>query len=426
MQLGTPEQQQSQVPDNTNEIGATPTRRTAKKFSSSNRRQRRKWTEQETNDLIKGCHEHGIGNWKKVLDDPKYNFNGRSSVDLKDRFRTCFPKEYRKDLQRASDEENPDPDLAQDMDTSGSPGPSTPCGTTRSGRRRVTKTEIHHAEVLEKLGFGEAAFPKVQRRERREFTQEEDERLLHGFTIYGASWSRIQNDPSLHLTHRRSTDLRDRFRNAYPDRYESAGFKARPRHPKPRPSPAPTGDAGDRIDDDMDDGDELTNPRVDPHIDEANKADSNLLIVQNLLSEHLAANWTDGVDPNLTNDMGPADQAPPPGSLALDPALGNNFEGSVLDIASELLTASPDKQGQRTTMSWEDIHTQPIFEVETSFSMPRSNGNDSKPAVTIQVQNHSPKLNAASAPRKRYLEQQTGNEEKKIRMDQSNSGASMA
>jgi hypothetical protein len=176
----------------------------------------------------------------------------------------------------------------------------------------------------------------------------------------------------------------------------------------------------------MDDGNELTNPRVDPHIDEANKADSNLLIVQNLLSEHLAANWTDGVDPNLTNDMGPVDQAPPPGSLALDPALGNNFEGSVLDIASELLTASPDKQGQRTTMPWEDIHTQPIFEVETSFSMPRSNGNDSKPAVTIQVQNHSPKLNAASAPRKRYLEQQTGNEEKKIRMDQSNPGASMA
>jgi hypothetical protein len=77
------------------------------------------------------------------------------------------------------------------MDTSGSPGPSTPCGTTRSGRRRVTKTEIHHAEVLEKLGFGEAAFPKVQRRERREFTQEEDERLLHGFTIVRNSFNML-------------------------------------------------------------------------------------------------------------------------------------------------------------------------------------------------------------------------------------------
>jgi hypothetical protein len=56
------------------------------KSNSTARRTRRKWTEQETNDLILGCREHGVGNWKKVLDDPKYNFNGRSSVDLKDRY----------------------------------------------------------------------------------------------------------------------------------------------------------------------------------------------------------------------------------------------------------------------------------------------------------------------------------------------------
>ena len=27
-----------------------------------------------------------MGNWKKVLEDPRFHFNGRSSVDLKDRF----------------------------------------------------------------------------------------------------------------------------------------------------------------------------------------------------------------------------------------------------------------------------------------------------------------------------------------------------
>jgi hypothetical protein len=30
--------------------------------------------------------QHGVGNWKKVLDDAQFHFNGRSSVDLKDRF----------------------------------------------------------------------------------------------------------------------------------------------------------------------------------------------------------------------------------------------------------------------------------------------------------------------------------------------------
>lgn len=49
-------------------------------------------------------------------------------------------------------------------------------------KRKATKTELHHAEVLEKLGI-DGPFKKVQRRERREFTAEEDQRLLQGFTI---------------------------------------------------------------------------------------------------------------------------------------------------------------------------------------------------------------------------------------------------
>ena len=38
----------------------------------------------------------------------------------------------------------------------------------------------------------------------------------------------IQKDPSLGLGHRRPTDLRDRFRNAFPDKYVGAGFKPPP------------------------------------------------------------------------------------------------------------------------------------------------------------------------------------------------------
>lgn len=60
--------------------------KTKRKKATKKRRIRRKWTEQETNALIRGCREHGVGNWKKVLDDPKYKFNDRSAVDLKDRY----------------------------------------------------------------------------------------------------------------------------------------------------------------------------------------------------------------------------------------------------------------------------------------------------------------------------------------------------
>jgi hypothetical protein len=31
------------------------------------RRPRSKWTQEETDDLIKGCATHGVGNWKKYV-----------------------------------------------------------------------------------------------------------------------------------------------------------------------------------------------------------------------------------------------------------------------------------------------------------------------------------------------------------------------
>lgn len=48
-------------------------------------RQRRKWSNEETNDLIRGVAKHGIGRWKEILLDPEYAFGERRAVDLKDR-----------------------------------------------------------------------------------------------------------------------------------------------------------------------------------------------------------------------------------------------------------------------------------------------------------------------------------------------------
>ena len=49
-------------------------------------RPRMKWTEEETDQLLKGVAIYGIGKWKKILLHPEFSFqSGRTPVDLKDR-----------------------------------------------------------------------------------------------------------------------------------------------------------------------------------------------------------------------------------------------------------------------------------------------------------------------------------------------------
>lgn len=160
------------------------------------RRIRLRWSEEETQNLVDGCKVHGVGNWKKILMDPRYGFNNRTAVDLKDRFRTSFPEEYARLYPNARTHKSK-------RVASGFGSPQGPAG--------------------------QSALVKINRKERRLFTREEDHRLLEGFERHGAAWSKIQRDESLGLGDRRSTDLRDRFRNAFPDRYVAAGYKGRDR-----------------------------------------------------------------------------------------------------------------------------------------------------------------------------------------------------
>jgi Myb-like DNA-binding domain len=119
------------------------------------------------------------------------------------RFRTYFPEDYKRLYPNAT-----------------------------STRERVTPQNV---------ASDAASFSKAKRKERTPFTKQEDENLLIGFGKYGGKWSSIQKDDSLGLSHRRSTDLRDRFRNAYPEKYVGAGFKPPPskrrrRNPEVNPS----------------------------------------------------------------------------------------------------------------------------------------------------------------------------------------------
>ncbi|KAK9764796.1 hypothetical protein K7432_007413 [Basidiobolus ranarum] len=153
---------------------------------------RSKWTSEETELLIKGCYEYGIGAWKKIFQDPKYSFPGRTAVDLKDRFRTVFPQQY----------------------------------------KLLYPTRVYSRTAP--LSTTNIDFRRVYRRPRKRFTQEDDSNLLLGVEKYGCSWSRIAKDSELKLSDRHSMDLRDRFRIAFPESYERFGYVPKTTQQTPR------------------------------------------------------------------------------------------------------------------------------------------------------------------------------------------------
>jgi hypothetical protein len=177
------------------------------------------WTDAETQCLIDGVARFGIGSWKKILNHPEYSFQrARNAIDLKDRFRTCFPAVYNGDSQQQDE----------------APAERTP--PDRRAKAAPTTTV-----ELTKMGATEpVTFPKLDRRRRKHFTQDEDERLLRGFIKYGSQWKAIHMDPDLGLQHRTRTDLRDRFRNRYPQRFTEAGFQHKAKQQQAAPPPAQT------------------------------------------------------------------------------------------------------------------------------------------------------------------------------------------
>lgn len=152
--------------------------------------ERHMWSSGETQALVNGCNKHGIGNWKAILNDQQFtnSFVGRTPGDLKDRFRTYFPDAYHELYPNA-------------------------------------KTHTSRA-VRSKAPDGTSIFEKGKTKERRPFTQAEDEVLKRGYERFGSHWAIIAKEPVFEGK-RKSTDLRDRFRNAFPNLYEQAGYKPR-------------------------------------------------------------------------------------------------------------------------------------------------------------------------------------------------------
>lgn len=197
-----------------------------KKIQKKDVRPRKRWTEEETANLLLGVHKHGVGSWTDILEDSSFSFNGRSALDLKDRFRVCCPDELRsktgtrsRQAPNASKQKNKSKSslmseniLIEDDEIALS---------KTIGDINATKKSRAHRKKLEdlvQLGI-EGPFQKSRRRERRPFTEEEDKAILKGYDIYGPAWTRIQKDPRLKLKSRQPTDLRDRFRNKHPEKF---------------------------------------------------------------------------------------------------------------------------------------------------------------------------------------------------------------
>ena len=90
------------------------------------------------------------------------------------------------------------------------------------------------SRIRASLPDGKSLFEKTRSKKRRPFTEEEDLALRAGYEKHGTLWAQIVKDPIFQEQKRRSTDLRDRFRNAFPDLYEAAGYKPRPVSKKKR------------------------------------------------------------------------------------------------------------------------------------------------------------------------------------------------
>ncbi|KAI1149949.1 hypothetical protein F4825DRAFT_32350 [Nemania diffusa] len=197
---------------------------------------RRKWSEEETNHLLLGVSKHGVGRWTDILEDLDYKFNERTAGDLKDRFRTCCPEELRRSAGPKGD--GPEPPTAprndkpkkglmsenilNDTEEEIEAEKTWPGQNDSESAPRQRKSRAHRKKLEDLVELGiRGPFKKSQRRERRPFSEQDDREILEGFELYGPHWTKIQRDPRFNLSSRQPTDLRDRLRNKYPEKFVS-------------------------------------------------------------------------------------------------------------------------------------------------------------------------------------------------------------
>ncbi|RAL67804.1 hypothetical protein DID88_008531 [Monilinia fructigena] len=182
---------------------------------------------------------------RKILDDNTGNARPlhpkkQQRVDLKDRFRTCCPDELRGESRKSRNhstghKENNAGDLmfGKDQEANGTALNSASSQLLNTGRK--PRSHRRRLTDLQQLGI-QGPFKQSDRRERRPFSEQDDREIAQGYAIYGPAWSKILRDPQFNLQARQPTDLRDRFRNKYPEKFRSGEDDAARTAPQNRPA----------------------------------------------------------------------------------------------------------------------------------------------------------------------------------------------
>jgi Myb-like DNA-binding domain len=196
----------------------------------------KKWSDEETQQLLKGVAKHGAGKWKEICADQELRFRDRRPMDLKDRFRTCIPN-------AESEKSDSAPKYVDDSDSNSAQGhlrnhtevrrrsSSTGGNCSKStGPSRYGESPRKPVEGLGGLGklkdpltdLAVALKSRANQRVRKLWTEEEHQNLVKGFAKHGYQWTAIRNDGELNLSHRKATDIRDKFRSLFPQQYMDA------------------------------------------------------------------------------------------------------------------------------------------------------------------------------------------------------------
>lgn len=154
---------------------------------------RRKWTDAELKALKSGVAKYGKGHWRMILSDPAFQFNDRSIVDLKDRWRVNERSQARDRAAKGQTLGEKPMQVANMLRDNTPLNDNAKDSTSKAARGRV------------------------------EFTAAQDAAILRGFDKWGPKWTYIQAGESV-LEQRKPRDIRDRFRFRWPDKYTAAGL----------------------------------------------------------------------------------------------------------------------------------------------------------------------------------------------------------
>ena len=261
-------------------------------------RERTAWTEEETDQLVKGVAIYGMGRWKNILDHPELHFReGRTNMDLKDRYVTA----YCSLSQSAADQRCLD-FASFSPQTHGTNGPERCLSLQMKSKVYLVPKEFYTiVSVPNPIPAAPSSYrtrtkslvKKIPlRAPKRLWTEREDFELDKGFQLYGFQWNLMLKDPALNFDQRSCGQIRDRFRLRFPHMYKQQDPKASPKETRTSPKNMQLAESSTR-----------TNKMMDDLHEPADEEGSDLEVRDHTGSKVALASHTEEEDNKLSNSI---------------------------------------------------------------------------------------------------------------------------